>query len=74
MQPQLILFTVISYAAEIVTIGSGIGAITTRDYSRGLTDVFQSLALVGGTLSIVGIRSAIRRSHAKLDAVHELLR
>lgn len=48
-----------TYSSVILAIVSGLGMILTKNYSGGLSDIFQALALVFGGVSIVGLRGAV---------------
>ena len=50
-----------TYSAAILTIVTGVGAILSKNYSQGATDIFQALALIFGGASVVGLRHAVAK-------------
>jgi hypothetical protein len=50
-----------TYSAAILTIVTGVGAILSKNYSQGLTDIFQALTLIFGSASVVGLRHAVAK-------------
>jgi hypothetical protein len=48
-----------TYSAAILTIVTGVGAILSKNYSQGATDILQALALIFGGASVVGLRHAV---------------
>jgi hypothetical protein len=50
-----------TYSAAILTIVTGVGAILSKNYSQGATDVLQAVALVSGGASVVGLRHAVAK-------------
>jgi hypothetical protein len=53
-----------TYAAVILAIVSGLGMILSKNYSQGLTQVFQALLLLFGGASAVSMRHAIAKVEA----------
>lgn len=50
-----------TYSAAILTVVTGIGAILSKNYSQGVTDILQALTLVFGSASVVGLRHAVAK-------------
>ena len=50
-----------TYSAAILTIVTGVGAILSKNYSQGATDILQALALIFGGASVVGLRHAVAK-------------
>jgi multidrug transporter EmrE-like cation transporter len=50
-----------TYASVILAIVSGLGMILTKNYSGGVTEIFQALTLVFGGASVVGLRHAVSK-------------
>jgi hypothetical protein len=50
-----------TYSAAILTIVTGVGAILSKNYSQGATDIFQALAIISGSASVVGLRHAVAK-------------
>lgn len=50
-----------TYSASILTIVTGVGAILSKNYSQGITDILQALALIFGGASVVGLRHAVAK-------------
>jgi multidrug transporter EmrE-like cation transporter len=50
-----------TYSAAILTIATGVGAILSKNYSQGLTDILQALTLIFGGASVVGLRHAVAK-------------
>ena len=48
-------------ATVILAIVSGLGMILTKNYSGGLSTIFQALAVVFGGTSVAGLTSAVAR-------------
>lgn len=65
MNASTILLEVINgyktYSAAILTIVTGIGAILSKNYSQGATDILQALTLIFGSASVVGLRHAVAK-------------
>ncbi len=58
-----------TYSAAILAIVTGVGAILSKNYSQGTTDILQALTLVFGSASVVGLRHAVAKvPSAALDA------
>jgi hypothetical protein len=52
-----------TYASVFMAIASGIGMILSKNYSEGLTQIFQALLLLFGGASVASVRHAV----AKVD-------
>jgi hypothetical protein len=50
-----------TYSAAILTIVTGVGAILSKDYNQGVTDILQALTLIFGSASVVGLRHAVAK-------------
>jgi hypothetical protein len=50
-----------TYASAILAVVSGLGMILTQNYAGGLAQIFQTLLLLFGGASIVGMRHAIAK-------------
>lgn len=50
-----------TYSAAILTIVTGVGAILSKNYSQGVTDILQALTLIFGSASVVGLRHAVAK-------------
>ena len=50
-----------TYSAAILTILTGVGAILSKDYNQGVTDILQALTLIFGSASVVGLRHAVAK-------------
>ena len=50
-----------TYSAAILTIVTGVGAIISKNYSQGVTDILQALTLIFGSASVVGLRHAVAK-------------
>jgi hypothetical protein len=50
-----------TYSAAILTIVTGVGAILSKNYNQGLTDILQALTLIFGGTSVVGLRHAVAK-------------
>jgi hypothetical protein len=65
MKVSTVLLEVINgyktYSAAILTIVTGVGAILSKNYSQGATDIFQALAIIAGSASVVGLRHAVAK-------------
>ena len=48
-----------TYSSVILAIVSGLGMILTKNFSGGLSSIFQALTLIFGGASIVGLRGAL---------------
>ena len=60
-----------TYSAAILTIATGVGAILSKNYSQGATDILQALALIFGGASVVGLRHAVAKvPTGVLNAAH----
>jgi hypothetical protein len=50
-----------TYSTAILAITTGLGAILSKNYSQGATDLLQALTLVFGGASVVGLRHAVAK-------------
>jgi hypothetical protein len=50
-----------TYSAAILTIVTGVGAILSKNYNQGITDILQALTLIFGSASVVGLRHAVAK-------------
>jgi hypothetical protein len=50
-----------TYSAAILTTVTGVGAILSKDYNQGVTDILQALTLIFGSASVVGLRHAVAK-------------
>jgi hypothetical protein len=50
-----------TYSAAILAIVSGVGAILSKNYSQGITDILQATTLIFGGASVVGLRHAVAK-------------
>lgn len=48
-----------TYSSVILAIVAGVGMILTKNFSGGLSSIFQALTLIFGGASIVGLRGAL---------------
>jgi hypothetical protein len=57
-----------TYASAILAVVSGLGMILTQNYAGGLAQIFQTLLLLFGGASIVGMRHAIAKVEDKVHS------
>jgi hypothetical protein len=57
-----------TYASAILAIASGLGMILTKDYSGGVSEIFQALTLIFGGTSVVGLRHAVAKVSSSGEA------
>jgi hypothetical protein len=50
-----------TYSAAILTVVTGVGAILSKNYGLGATDILQALTLVFGGATVVGLRHAVAK-------------
>jgi hypothetical protein len=50
-----------TYATAILTIVTGVGAILSKNYGPGITDILQGLTLVFGGATVMGMRHAVAK-------------
>jgi len=50
-----------TYAAAILMVSSGVGAILAKDQNQNVADFLQALALVFGGIIAIGLRHAIAK-------------
>ena len=50
-----------TYSAAILTIVTGVGAILSKHYSEGVTDILQALTLIFGASAVVGLRHSVAK-------------
>jgi hypothetical protein len=50
-----------TYSAAILTVVAGVGAILSKNYSQGATDILQALTLIFGGTTVVGLRHAVAK-------------
>ena len=50
-----------TYSAAILTVVTGVGAILSKHYSQGITEILQALMLIFGSASVVGLRHAVAK-------------
>jgi hypothetical protein len=55
-----------TYSAAILTIVTGVGAILSKNYNQGATDILQALTLIFGSASVVGLRHAVAKVPTKV--------
>jgi hypothetical protein len=53
------------YAPVIAAVASGVGMILSKNYSEGLSTIFQALALVFSGATAVSLQSAVSRAAPK---------
>jgi hypothetical protein len=53
-----------TYASVIMAVASGLGMILSKDYSNGLTQIFQALLVVSGGASVASMRHAVSKVEA----------
>jgi hypothetical protein len=53
-----------TYSSVILAIVSGLGMILSKNYSGGVSEILQSLTLVFGGASLVGLRHAVAQLSA----------
>ncbi len=56
-----------TYASVILAIVSGLGLVLSKNYSQGLTQVFQSLLVLFSGTSVVSLRHAVSKVEAQLQ-------
>jgi hypothetical protein len=65
MNVSTILLDVINgyktYSAAILTVVTGVGAILSKNYSQGVTDILQAATLIFGSTTVVGLRHAVAK-------------
>ena len=65
MNVSTILLDVINgyktYSAAILTVVTGIGAILSKNYSQGVTDILQAGTLIFGGTTVVALRHAVAK-------------
>ena len=57
-----------TYSSAILAVVSGLGLVLAQNYSGGVTQIFQALLLLFGGASVVGMRHAIAKLDAKVQA------
>jgi hypothetical protein len=57
-----------TYASVILAIVSGLGMILSKNYSEGLSQIFQALAVVFGGAGVAGLRHAVSEVEARAAA------
>jgi hypothetical protein len=57
-----------TYASVIMAIVSGLGLVLSKNYTGGLTQIFQSLLILFGGASIAGMRHAVAKLSAQVAA------
>ncbi len=50
-----------TYSAVILTVVSGIGMLLSKNYSEGISTIFQALTLLFGGASVAGLRHAVAK-------------
>jgi hypothetical protein len=50
-----------TYSSVILAVVSGLGMILTKNYSGGVSEIFQALTVVFGGASVVGLRHAVSK-------------
>jgi len=50
-----------TYASVILMVVSGVGLILTKDYSGGVTEIFQGLSVISGGAAIASLRHAVSK-------------
>jgi hypothetical protein len=50
-----------TYSAAILTIVTGVGAILSKNYGQGVTDILQAFTLIFGGATVVGLRHAVAK-------------
>jgi hypothetical protein len=55
-----------TYSAAILTVVTGVGAILSKNYSQGVTDILQALTLIFGGATVVGLRHAVAKVPASV--------
>jgi hypothetical protein len=55
-----------TYSAAILTVVTGVGAILSKNYGQGATDILQALTLIFGGATVVGLRHAVAKVPTKV--------
>jgi hypothetical protein len=50
-----------TYSAAILTVVTGVGAIVSKNYSQGVTDILQAVTLIFGGTTVVALRHAVAK-------------
>jgi hypothetical protein len=50
-----------TYSATILMIVTGVGAILSKNYNGGASDILQALTLLSASASVVGLRHAVAK-------------
>jgi hypothetical protein len=50
-----------TYSAAILTVVTGVGAIVSKNYSQGVTDILQAVTLIFGGTTVVSLRHAVAK-------------
>jgi hypothetical protein len=53
-----------TYSSVILAIGSGLGMIASKNYSEGLSQIFQSLTVVFSGASVASVRHAVAKAES----------
>ena len=65
MNPISLAFNLINgyktYSSVILAVASGVGMIATKNYSEGLSQIFQGLTVVFGGASVASVRHAVAK-------------
>ncbi len=54
-----------TYASVIMAVASGLGMILSKNYSQGLSQIFQALLLCFGGASVAAMRHAVAKVEAQ---------
>ena len=57
-----------TYASVILAIVSGLGMVLSKNYSQGLSQIFQALLMLFGGASVVSMRHAVSKVEAQVQA------
>jgi uncharacterized membrane protein len=57
-----------TYASVVLVIVSGLGMIFTKNYSGGVSEIFQALTLIFSGTSVVGLRHAVAKASSSGEA------
>jgi RsiW-degrading membrane proteinase PrsW (M82 family) len=73
MNPISLAFNLINgyktYSSVILAVASGVGMIATKNYSEGLSQIFQGMTVVFGGASMAGVRHAVAKVENQYAAV-----
>jgi hypothetical protein len=74
MNPIAVAFNLINgyktYSSVILAVSSGIGMIATKNYSEGLSQIFQAMTVVFGGASVASVRHAVSKVEGAAQPVN----